>query len=89
VGFTSKQSNSINNIPTSQLTPPNNAETSAMSIETQKVILEILTNFIGKKASVDLSIPDAKLEEPGINSIAASIYTLGSNRLDNGTHKKA
>lgn len=44
-----------------------------MSIETQKVILEILTNYIGEEEGADQVNPDAKLEEPGINSMAASI----------------
>ena len=44
-----------------------------MSKETHKVILEILANYIGEEAGADQVNPDAKLEEPGIDSMAASI----------------
>ena len=40
-----------------------------MSQDTQNVILEILTNYIGEETSVDQVIPDAKLEELGIVSM--------------------
>ena len=41
-----------------------------MSKETQKVILEILSNYIGEEAGADQVNPDAKLEELGIDSMA-------------------
>jgi acyl carrier protein len=38
--------------------------------ETQKVILEILSKYIDEEAFADQVIPDAKLEELGIDSMA-------------------
>ena len=39
----------------------------------KNLVRETVTNFIGEKVIADQAIPDAKIEEPGINSMAASI----------------